>query len=845
MQRLFFALSVALSLLFGVDCQSSSSADETPKAYGYRLKPHWILDGAKFWYRVDRRGSDHEFFLVDPATLSMEPCFNPFQFKESVGLGAEEALPVEHLRYADDGQSVLLIGKSRSWSLDLSTDEIKEVNHQDNSLRRLHPMKKVERSRGQREDTHVIFENHLTDSFDIYWVNVSGEKVFYHKLNPGKSHVQHTHARHVWLIKSNRGSLAFRAELEDSRVVVDEELFSDRDDHHARSEAKTFVASRNGKWQAFVRDHNLWIRNRITEEEISLSDGGNESSSFQRSAQRTRAMSLVSEKRDYPATLPEAYWSADSSKLIALRTDRVQEHAMTLVESSPDDQLLPRMHRLPYLRPGHAIPTQHVHLFDISSQAEIPVSGLDLENPYKLDRFRWSRSTDEFFYLFNPRGHQFLKLVAIDTNSGESRVVVNETSDTFVDYALKTYVKHLPNTNELIWMSERSGWNHLYLYDRGTGKVKNPITAGQWVVRAVEHVDVEERVIWFSACGIVPEQDPSYIHHCKVNFDGSELTVLTEGDGTHEIDFSPDRRFLIDSWSRVDLPPCHVLRSGDNGQLLLKLETTDVSELKEAGTIFPERFHAKGRDDKTDIYGIIHRPQRFDPAEKYPVIENIYSSPSGQYVPKNFRWTYKHQRELADRGFVVVNIDGMGTNWRSRAFHNVAWQNLADAGFPDRIRWIKAAAIERPWMDINRVGIYGGSAGGQNSMRAVLDHAQFYKAAVADCGCHDNRIDKLWWNEAWMGWPVGQAYIDSSNVEHAARLNGHLLLSVGEMDRNVDPVCTYQVVDALTRAGKQFELLVQTGRGHAAIESEYGRRRRIDFFLRHLGKEAEKHQSQE
>ena len=251
----------------------------------------------------------------------------------------------------------------------------------------------------------------------------------------------------------------------------------------------------------------------------------------------------------------------------------------------------------------------------------------------------------------------------------------------------------------------------------------------------------------------------------------------------------------------------------------------------QTGWKIPERFAAKGRDGTTDIYGVIFRPTNFDPAKKYPIIEEIYAGPQDSFVPKRFASFYPHQA-MAELGFIVVQIDGMGTSNRSKKFHDVCWKNLADAGLPDRILWIRAAAAKYPYLDLNRVGIYGGSAGGQSAAAAVMTHGDFYKAAVADCGCHDNRMDKIWWNEQWMGWPVGPQYAANSNVTLAPGLKGKLLLIVGEMDTNVDPASTMQVVDALIRADKDFELLVIPGSNHGAAESPYGRRRRADFFVR-------------
>ena len=295
-------------------------------------------------------------------------------------------------------------------------------------------------------------------------------------------------------------------------------------------------------------------------------------------------------------------------------------------------------------------------------------------------------------------------------------------------------------------MSERDGWNHLYLYDLSNGEVKTQITQGEWVVRKVERVDADQRQLWFQASGIYPDQDPYYIHHCRVNFDGSGLTFLTDGDGTHSVTWSPDRKTLVDTYSRVDQPPLIELRNAETGKLIGELERADWSRLLDTGWKAPERFLAKGRDEKTDIYGIILRPTNFDASKKYPVIEKIYAGPHGSFVPKAFS-EYLSAQAIAELGFIVVQIDGMGTSNRSKAFHDVCAKNLGDSGFPDRIKWIKAAAEKYPFMDLSRgVGIYGGSAGGQSSTRAVLAFGDFYTVAVSDCGCHDNRMDKIWWN---------------------------------------------------------------------------------------------------
>src|SRR5690606_11040518 len=302
------------------------------------------------------------------------------------------------------------------------------------------------------------------------------------------------------------------------------------------------------------------------------------------------------------------------------------------------------------------------------------------------------------------------------------------------------------------------------------------------------------------------------VHYFRVDFDGRNLVAFTEANGNHRVYWSPDREYYVDMYSRVDMPTVMELRRTSDRKLLAALERGDMSAQLATGWRPPEVFVAQGRDGKTDIWGIIVRPTNFDPNRKYPVIEQIYAGPHGSFVPKDWN-PIPSTQALAELGFIVVELDGTGTNTRSKAFHDVAWKNLADAGFPDRILWHKAVAAKYPWYDISRVGIYGGSAGGQNALGALLFHGDFYKVAIATNGCHDNRMDKIWWNEQWMG-KLGPHYEASSNVVHAHKLKGKLMLIVGEFDTNVDPSSTLQVVNALIKAGKTFDFVYQPGGGH-------------------------------
>ena len=573
--------------------------------------------------------------------------------------------------------------------------------------------------------------------------------------------------------------------------------------------------SADGKWTAAVKDNNVVLTDADGKETV-LTKNGIEGAGYGMLA-----------------------FSPDSKGLVAFRIEPGDRKEVHLLESSPKAGGRATLQSRPYPLPGDKFTSYEPHVFDVAGQKELQTTAEKVD--FGTPRIRWNKDGHTFTYQKVDRGHQRFRLMAIDTHTGAAGPLIDEKTDTFIWTAHTESlgvppVTWLTKTDEIVYASEMSGWRHLYLADVPTGRVKHPITAGEFVVRGVDKIDEEKRQVWFRACGKNPDQDPYFIHYYRVNFDGTGLTALTDGNGTHTVQYSPGQKYLVDTYSRVDQAPITELRRADDGKRVCPLEEADISELKAAGWTPPEVFVAKGRDGKTDIWGFIVRPKGFDPAKKYPVIEAIYAGPHGSHVPKVFSPIVRHTA-LTDLGFVVVQVDGMGTANRSKAFHDVCWKNLKDAGFPDRVLWHKAIAAKYPWYDISRVGIYGTSAGGQNAMGALLFHGDFYKAAMAACGCHDNRMDKASWNEQWMGYPVGPQYAASSNVDNAKNLTGKLLLIVGEMDTNVPPESTMRVVDALVKANKDFDLLVVPGMGHSN-GGAYGTRRMQDFFVRHLqGKE--------
>jgi len=513
----------------------------------------------------------------------------------------------------------------------------------------------------------------------------------------------------------------------------------------------------DGKWEAFIQNFNVYLKPVGTSDPpVALSSDGSEGNYY---------------------TLRSIAWSPASTKLVAYRTRPGADRQVHYIESSPADQIQPKHFTIFYRKPGDALDVAWPVLFDVATGQGIEIDHALFPNPFAITAPVWWKDSRAFTFEYNQRGHQVYRVIEVDAQTGKTRALIDEESKTFIYYnplrlgllAGRGFRWETNDGKDIIWASERDGWEHLYLYDGVAGQLKNQITKGNWLVRNVDFVDPQKRQIWFEAGGMIPGQDPSFTQYCRINFDGTGLTMLTDADGTHSVRFSADREYYVDTWQRVDLPPVAQLRRTSDLKVMMDLEKSDASALVAAGIRFPEVFVAKGRDGVTDIWGIIIRPTNFDARKKYPVIEDIYAGPQGSFVPKTFT-AVPGDQALAELGFIVARIDGMGTSNRSKAFHDVAWKNLGDAGLADRILWHKAVAAKYPYYDITRVGIFGTSAGGQSALGALLFHPEFYKVAVTNSGCHDNRMDKIWWNEQWMGWPVGPQYAASSNADNAYRL---------------------------------------------------------------------------
>ncbi|MEO9934968.1 DUF885 family protein [Rhodopirellula bahusiensis] len=734
--------------------------------------------------------------------------------------------------------------------VDAKTGEMTEVDPAEKDSTREAALKggRTPRS-GRSAESHseITFVNKTEQALQLFWVDSEGKRVKYDSVAAGDSLIRTTFAGHVWeLIGEDKTKFGyFVADIEPARVEVTEPARVTQPEPERRGRRRRDVR-RGDDWNAGVpAPDNDKVVARLTEGSLQLlrSESEDESDEWKTlidESQLAESFADHAAESAQPMKLESPQWSPDGTVLLTRAVIPYETQPVHLVESSPKSGGRAELKSRPYLLPGDPVDETQQLAFNAKTGEAI-----ELDLPWMSQRFwnfRWV-GPHRALIAVTDRGHQRFRLFDVDVLSGEVTTAIDEQSETFIWTTHKTDLPrwtYLEDTNEVIWVSEKDGYQHLYLVDLAGENEIQPITSGEFVVRGIENIDEENRVLDLVVSGVHEGQDPYLKHYARVAFSGESFTLMTEGDGTHTATFSPDRSQLVVTHSRVDSLPVHELRSAD-GKLIQTLAKATVTP-DDAKLNLPQVFSAKGRDGETDIWGLACFPEDYDPAadKKYPVVEYIYAGPHDSHVPKAFRSAPWH-RDYLDAGFIVVQIDGMGTANRSKAFHDVCWHNLKDAGFPDRIAWMKALAKEHPAMDLERVGIFGTSAGGQNTGSALLFHGDFYDAGVAACGCHDNRMDKASWNEQWMGYPVGDHYSECSNIDNAGNLIGDLFLIVGEVDTNVPPESTLRFADALINAGKDFDLLVMPNVGHSD-GGKYGKRRTLDFFIEKLepGKEIDK-----
>jgi len=599
------------------------------------------------------------------------------------------------------------------------------------------------------------------------------------------------------------------------------------------------VLSPDGKRAAFIREHDLWLRDLGTGAETRLTSDGEPDFGY-----GTNNAGWARSER------PVLLWSPDSRRIATFQHDARGVGMMYLVRTRvghpeldawryplPEDTVIFRIHRVvidvdaeggPKVVRLRMPPDQHRST--VCDHVDCGGTFADVE---------WSPDGSQLAFVSSSRDHKRATLRIADAATGEVEDVLEETVATFFESGYRgPNWRFLPGSREVIWFSQKDGWGHLYLHDATTGRLQNRITEGDWNVLQVLRVDPRTRTVTF--LGNEREAgDPYFQYLYRVKLDGSGLTLLTPDSANHEVTLSPDGRWLVDSYSTPDTPPVTVLRDVD-GKRTLEVEKADVSRLTGAGWQPPLPFTVKARDGRTDLYGLLFRPADFEPSRKYPIINYIYPGPqSGSVGSRSFSASRRDLQSLAELGFVVVSLDAMGTPMRSKPFHEAYYGNMGDNGLPDQIAGMRQLAERHPWIDLDRAGIYGHSGGGFASTDAILRYPDFFKVAVSQAGNHDNRNYEDDWGEKWQGLlevrPDGSTnYDNQANQLLAGNLKGKLLIAHGTLDDNVPPDNTLLVVDALIAANKDFDLILFPNRRHGFGNEPYMMRRRWDYFVKHL-----------
>jgi dipeptidyl aminopeptidase/acylaminoacyl peptidase len=598
-----------------------------------------------------------------------------------------------------------------------------------------------------------------------------------------------------------------------------------------------FALSPDRKWEAFVHKYNLYVRPRGGGDSIQLTTDGVRFDAYGAVDPRPSTLQFHRPQR------PTVRWSPDSKKIAVMRVDERGVGLMPLIQYSLQR---PKLYTWPYPLPGDtALAKPAMYVIDVPSKkavkVELPPTEISVSLGGALRDSTWNEASTKLHFTTFDRGPKHVKLWEADPVTGAARVVLADSEPTYVELGHQYNQQNWWATedgNTIVWWSERDGWSHLYRVD-GPGKSAVQLTRGSYPDDEIIRVDEAAKRVYFTARGREPGRHPYYAALYSMNLDGSGITLLTPEDATHDVEMSPNGKWIVDTYSRIETAPTTVLRSAVDGRVVRVLEKADVSELVASGWTPARPFTVKARDGVTDIYGVMYLPTHLDSTKKYPIIDNIYPGPQ---VGSVGRWSWKgggEPRAIAELGFVVVQIDHMGTPYRSKAFHDAYYGNMGDNGLPDHIAAIKQLAARHSWIDANNVGIFGHSGGGFASTDAILRYPDFFKVAVSGSGNHDNRTYGNYWAERYQGLLVRDTlrktdnYASAANYMMAKNLKGKLMLMHGDMDDNVNPAMTIQVVDALIKANKSFDLVIAPNRNHG-LNEPYFIRRRWDYFVKNL-----------
>ena len=594
-----------------------------------------------------------------------------------------------------------------------------------------------------------------------------------------------------------------------------------------KEEKNPFEAkSPDGKWIAYTKDYNLFIKSIESSKEFQLSTEGKRG--YEYATRYDWYDKIEGENGERPKRF-FMNWSEDSNWIVTNIIDTRNAEKMYMLDHSIDSLYKPKL--LSYYRgsPGDTTMVMVTPVFyNVETKKEVKTS-LPTGTHVNSVSIEGMKQSGELLADYLERGYKKKVLKHINLNNEKEQILIEETSKTNID---NFWFRQLQEKLKVIFLSERSGWRQLYMVDLKTNKI-SAITTGDYYINSVVYTDEDKEEIYFMASGKESNSNPYYQKLYRVNYEG-KVTLLTPGNTHHSINFSTNGKYFVDNYSTINIPTRTVLRSSRSGKILTELTTADVSDAQSKGWQSPEIFQLTAKDKKTTIYGALWKPTNFDSTKSYPIIDATYTGPHTQVFPKSFDHSFSNQ-SLAEFGFIVMNVDGLGTSGRSKEFHDHSYKNMGN-NLEDHVLAIKHLGQKYSWINTDKVGIFGHSAGGYDTGRAMLAFPDVYKVGVASSGDHDFRMEKAWWPEMYQGWPVDETYEEVSNITNAKNLKGKLLLVHGGIDDNVNPSATFKLAEALVNADKEFDLLIFPSQRHGYVgkSRNYFIKKRWNYFVKHL-----------
>jgi dipeptidyl aminopeptidase/acylaminoacyl peptidase len=798
------------------------------------VSPHWLETSDKFWYTYET-SQGRKFFIADPVIKTKKPIFDNAKMaamltKITLNPYDGQHLPIRTIKFIKKDTAIQFEIEYPKDADVLAGGKIKKVGDIGKELEDKEKEKEKEQDKEKKEQDKE-------------------------KTDKEKEAAKEP--------ESKTKTLYFEYELASGKLTLLE-------DYKAPDKRPRWASlSPDEKTIIFGRGYNLYMMDadsyKLAQKkaddknikEVQLTTDGEEYYSYTRrlnDEEKKEFQKDEKDRKDYRVPAIGIVWSKDSKKIALVREDERKVADLWVINSLANPR--PTLETYKYEMPGEENqPQPELLVFDIATKAKVKVKADKFKDqtisistaPRKaLDRERdnpppaqWLSDTpDKLYFGRQSRDLHRYDVCLADTAAGEVKVLIEEVLNTYIDVQPLRLVN---GGKEMLWWSERDGWGHYYLYD-GDGKLKNQITSGEYVTQGIVGVDEKLRLLYFSACGREANEDPYFTHLYRVNFDATGLKILNPGDASHSADMDDSSKYIIDNFSRVDTAPKSQLRDA-MGNLLLDLETTDVSALVEAGFKFPEVFKVKADDGITDLYGVMYKPFDFDSKLKYPIILYVYPGPQTESVSKTL--TPRNANvALAQFGFIIVEVGNRGGHpSRSKWYHNFGYGNLRDYGLADKKRAVEQLVMKYPYIDMDKVGIYGHSGGGFMSTAAMLVYPDFFKVAVSSSGNHENNIYNRWWSEKHHGvkevvdkdGKVKFEYSIEKNSELAKNLKGHLMLVTGDMDNNVHPANTIRMANALIKANKRFDFVLMPGQRHSYGDmGDYFFWIRADYFCKHL-----------